>query len=314
MKLDIQTGIQTAFIITLLLGLVSFMLGVRSLRSGAQLQYFRIRHDRVMAGWRMIFVGVVFGLTSFVVNRYAPPVVYRIYPPSPTVTMTPTITTTPTITATPTITLTPTITNTPSVTNTPALPAEVATQFQSTVTPVGTPIFSKLRFARKLDKTYQPIDAATEFANPIQQLYGVFTYDKMTPKAEWSALWYRDGTLVFFETIPWNGGTGGIGYTNWNPPSGEWLPGTYEVQIFVGSSWIVSGQFTVTGTPPTSAPTTPPTRTLTPTPTFGPSPTRTASSTPTPSNTPTITLTPTPSRTPRPTDTRLPTLTSAPLQ
>lgn len=312
MKLDIQTGIQTAFILTLLLGLLALLMGVRSIRAGNRLQYFRKRRDRVMAGWRLIFVGVVFGMTSFVVNRYAPPVVYRIYPPSPTVTLTPTITETPTITLTPTITETPTITNTPSVTNTPALPEAVATEFQSTVTPASQPVFSKLQFARKLDKSYLPIDPATEFANPIQELYGVFTYDKMTPNAQWSALWYRNGELVFFETIPWNGGTGGIGYTNWNPPSGEWLPGSYEVQIFVGTNWIVSGQFTVTGTPPTSAPTLTPTRTTTPTATIGPSPTRTSTATRTVTVTPTITRTPTVTRTPRPTDTRRPTLTAEP--
>lgn len=295
-NLDVQTGIQTAFILILLLGMMSLLLGVRSIRAGNRLQYFRKRRDRVMAGWRMIFVGIVFGVTSFVVNRYAPPVVYRIYPPSPTVTLTPTITQTPTITETPTITLTPTITNTPSVTNTPALPESVATQFQSTTTPSDVPVFSPLQFARKLDKSYQPIDPATEFKNPIEELYGVFSYDKMTPGAEWSALWYRNGELAYFETIPWNGGTGGIGYTNWNPPSGEWQPGNYEVQIFVGASWVVSGQFTVTGTPPTSAPTRTPTHTPTPTPTFGPTPTRTSTVTP------------------HPTDTRRPTPTSAPLQ
>ena len=42
-----------------------------------------------------------------------------------------------------------------------------------------------------------------------------------------------------------------------------WLPGTYEVQIFVGTEWIkdASGTFIVTGKPPTAAPTISPTPT-----------------------------------------------------
>ncbi len=327
MNLDIQTGIQTAFIITLLLGVLSLLLGIRSIRAGVRLQYFRKRRDRMVQGWRMVFIACGFGVASFLVTTYAAPVAYRVYPPSPTVTLTPTTTITPTISPTPTITLTPTSTNTPSITNTPSMPQEVEQKFESTTTPKVVPIFSGLRFARELDKkTFQPVDPATEFANPITKIFGVFSYDQMTPLAQWSALWYRDGQLVFFETLPWNGGTGGYGYTEWQPPSGEWLPGTYEVQIFVGTEWIkgASGTFTVTGTPPTSAPTSTPTSTPTPTRTIGPSPTRTPSPTPTVTltptvtitptitRTPTITLTPTITRTPRPTDTRWFTLTPNP--
>lgn len=305
MKLDIQTSIQTAFIIALLLGLLSLVLGVRSIRAGNRLQYFRKRRDRIMQGWRMIFLAFGFGVASFLVNSYAAPVAYKAFPPSPTITTTPTITITPSISPTPTITETPTITNTPSVTNTPALPSEVLNKFQSTTTPRAVPVFSPVRFARKIDKNYQPVDPAIEFANPINEMFGVFSYDKMTPGAEWSALWYRNGELVYYETIPWNGGTGGYGYTQWAPPTEEWQPGTYEVQIFVGTEWVkgASGTFTVTGNPPTSTASAIPSRTQTPTSTKGPPPTPTDTITPLPTLTPTIT------RTPRPTDTRWPTLT-----
>ena len=67
----------------------------------------------------------------------------------------------------------------------------------------------------------------------------VFTYDQMTPGAQWTALWYREGELVHYETIPWNGETGGFGFTEWEAPASEWLPGTYQVQIFVGLEWKV---------------------------------------------------------------------------
>jgi len=67
----------------------------------------------------------------------------------------------------------------------------------------------------------------------------------MTPAAQWSALWYFGNELVYYETSPWDGGTGGIGYTDWNPEPFMWRVGEYEVQIFVGTSWKTSGRFTV---------------------------------------------------------------------
>jgi hypothetical protein len=326
MNLDIRTGVQTAILLALLIGLVLLLIGWRTVKAGTRLRFFRKRREMLLHGWRMIFAAVGLGLVSLVVNSFAEPVVYRFFPPSPTVTTTPTITITPTVSLTPSITFTPTITNTPSVTNTPSIPGEILSLFESTITPVGDPIFSALVFAEELNENFQPINPAEEFANPIQKMYGMFSYDQMTAGAQWTALWYRNGELVFYETLPWNGGTGGYGYTEWEPPSDAWLPGTYNVQIFVGTSWLENarGTFIVTGEPPTPAPSTTPSRTPSPTNTIGPSPTRTltptrtATITPTFTRTPTITLTPTISltptitRTPRPTDTRWHTLTPEP--
>lgn len=332
MNLDIRTGVQTAFILALFIGLISLLLGVRTVRAGSRLRYFRKRREMLLNGWRLIFVAFGMGVVSVVVNFFAEPTVYRFFPPSPTVTLTPTITVTPTVSLTPTITFTPTITNTPSVTNTPSIPDEILAQFESTITPETAPVFSSIRFGRQLDANFQPVDAAEEFANPIEKIYGAFSYDQMTSGVQWSALWYRNGELVYYETLPWNGGTGGYGYTEWSPPSDAWLPGTYDVQIFVGTDWLPNarGTFVVTGNPPTAAPTNTPTHTASPTNTIGPSPTRTntptrtSTITPTRTNTPTITPTPTITRTPtisltptitrtlRPTDTRWPTLTPEP--
>jgi hypothetical protein len=167
MTLDIHTGVQTALLITLLLGLLSFLLGARSIRAGNRLQYFRKRRNRVVNGWRMIFVAFGFGFIAFMVNGFAEPVAYQFFPPSPTITLTPTITITPTISMTPTITQTPTITNTPSITNTPAMPEEVLRLFESTITPAASPVFSPLVFARRLDENFQPIDPGIEFENPV---------------------------------------------------------------------------------------------------------------------------------------------------
>ena len=121
-------------------------------------------------------------------------------------------------------------------------------QFTSVVTPNAAAIFSPLQFSQKIDKNL-PVKPAVTFANPVGRLYGAFSYDKMNNGAQWSALWYRlaDHVLICTETKPWDGGTGGYGYTECNPSSEQWQPGDYEVQIFVGVNWENSGRFSVTG-------------------------------------------------------------------
>ena len=49
------------------------------------------------------------------------------------------------------------------------------------------------------------------------------------------------------ETKAWTYSSGGAGYTDWDCTTGECLPGNYEVQIFVGSTWKSSGTFTISG-------------------------------------------------------------------
>jgi hypothetical protein len=334
MNLDIHTGVQTALVLTILAILISFVSGYRSIRKGRSLKFFRMRRDRIVAGWRMIVIGVALMLVAFFLFRFAEPTIYRVYPPTVTLTPTatqtpiPTVTLTPTISQTPTITLTPSESETPTITPTPHIPLMVEATFVSTVTPKPGVIFSPLQFGQELDKTtYQLVNPADVFQNPVGHLYAMFSYDGMTDGVQWSALWYSNGALVHFETDPWNGGTGGRGYTDWQPEPWMWEPGTYEVQIFVGLEFVVSGSFTVEGaapTPPASATPSPlPTATLTPTSTrtqtatMTLTATRTATPTPTststrgPSPTPTATLTYTPRP---PTWTPIPSLTRAPTQ
>ncbi len=106
---------------------------------------------------------------------------------------------------------------------------------------------------------------------------------------------------------------GGYGYTDRALMPASGCLESMRCRCFLGSGWVTSTRFTVTGDPPTPAPT----RTLTPTPTLSPTitstPTPTGTATPrptlTPSRTPTITPTRMVTNTPRPTHTRMPTAT-----
>jgi type VI secretion system secreted protein VgrG len=135
-------------------------------------------------------------------------------------------------------------------------------------------------------QNYQPVNPRTTFQNPVGRLFASFSYDFMTDGVQWSAVWFRNGEMVFSESGPWEGGTGGYGYSEWNPPAEDWIPGVYQVVLYVGEEWKVLGEFRVVGDPPT--------------PTV----------TPTPSLTPLPSSTPLPSWTPRPSDTRWPSPTA----
>ncbi len=322
MKLDIHTAVITVVALLFLFAVISLWTGIRSIRKARTLKFFRMRRDRMVTGWRMLFLAFIFIVVALLMRQFAEPLAYSYFPPTMTPSLTPTITSTPTISLTPTITLSPTITPTPSVSDTPTItptphvPLAIENQFTSSVTPNPDAVFSPLQFANALDDNFLPINPSLVFQNPIGHIYAQFTYDKMIPGAQWTAVWYQGTELVYYETKPWDGGTGGIGYTDWNPEPYLWLPTEYEVQIFVGYTWKTSGRFTVEGQPPTAIPS--PTATSTSTATSTPTPTRTP--TPTPTRTPTRTVTPTrtptsthaPTLSPHPTDTRMPSQTPTP--
>jgi hypothetical protein len=317
-NLDIHSAVQTILLIIAFAVAISLWVGVGSIRSGRKLQFFRKRRDRMVRGWRLVFSAFALAVLAFILSFFGEPVIYRVYPPSPTVTPTSTITPTPTITETPTITATPTITPTTSITPTPFIPPTIAAQFTSQVTPKADTIFSQISFTQKMNAQHLPVDPATEFKNPVGHLYASFSYNNMADGVQWTALWYRGSDLVYYESKPWDGGTGGYGYTDWNPPPDQWLAGDYAVYIFIGQEYIQGGYFKVNGNPPGFTGTRTPTKALTPVATPPPSPLPGPTAMPAPSatstitRTPTITLTPTATRTRPPTSTMVPSLTLHP--
>ena len=149
----------------------------------------------------------------------------------------------------------------------------VEAYFEGFLTPPAEAAFSPLIFSNiGLDDDYNPIGPGIQFTNPVGHLYAVFTYAKMEDNIQWSALWYQEDILVHYETSPWIWPSGGSGYTDWDPSPELWLPGEYEVQIFLGTKFILSNFFTVVGVPPTTTISLTPTITLIPSPSLTPSP------------------------------------------
>jgi hypothetical protein len=322
MNLDIETTVRVIFIMLLIVGAALLLIAIRAFREASRLRFFLKKRALLGRAWQFVFFALIVTAAAFLINGYAEPVTYQFFQPSATPTLTATVTPTSTITQTPTITQTATITPTLEFTTTPEMPVIISQDFTSQVTPNPNAVFSNLSFSRRLTGEYLPIDPAVTFSNPIDALYASFSYDSMSVGTQWTALWFRDGELIHYESKPWNGASGGYGYSDCLIPTENWLPGNYEVQMFIGEQWKASGTFAVTGEPPTptSTPTltqtltstAEPTLTLTPTLTITPTLTGTLAPSATLEPTQTRTSTPLPSQTLAPTGTALPTNTGVP--
>lgn len=202
--------------------------GWTQIRAARRLPYFLLRRRQMSRGWRWLMIGVVSGIMGVLAASFGKQTAYRIIPPTPS------ITPSPTITGTPTITPTPSVSPTPTITPTPQLPQEIRLLLRETQTPNPQAAFSLIQVAERLDGFNRPIRPQEDFENPVGRLYGAFTYDNLQDGVRWTAIWYLGDEVVRIETKPWDGGTGGYGYTECDP--GRWEPGEYEIRIFYGES------------------------------------------------------------------------------
>ncbi|MCJ7569809.1 MAG: hypothetical protein MUO58_20055 [Anaerolineales bacterium] len=250
---------QTILLMTIIFGLgvlVAVWVGWVQIQAARKLPYYLLRKERTLIGWRWFALAAMFGIASIVSASLGQTAVYALYPPTPSITPTATKTSTPTVTptlkntTTPTITLTSTITPTATQTPTPSLPEEIhLLLLRETQVPDPEAVFSLVLVARRIDSQNRPIGASDIFTNPVERLFGTFTYNYLTNGLRWTAIWYSGSEMLCLETHAWDGGTGGYGYTECEP--GVWLPGEYEIQIFLSDTWMVSTRFAIEGDPPT---------------------------------------------------------------
>ncbi len=255
LQLDWMPFLNLLFGIIFFLGLYLIFSGNKRIQKSKKVMFVNIRKKQL----NQAFISVSFGFFMLMVVLFyfskgkdiALEKIPMTITPSPTatITLTPTITMTPTITLTPSATPTLDKTYTPTPTKVPTIPENVLGQFENVAQPNPDTIFSPLIFGVQIDSNYQIINQRTDFQNPVGHMYATFSYDGMSLGSQWTALWYRGNELVHFETFPWNAGTGGVGYTDWEPDPTEWKQGTYSVLIFCGTEWKVSGQFNVTTDP-----------------------------------------------------------------
>ena len=336
-KQQVAYNFGTMSLIALWIGVLIFGLGaifsllsaVRTLQISRRWSDYRLRRRYIVQARGSVLLAVFSGALAVSLMMFG-----RLLPPgetpaalpatqttaasetaSPVPTMPPTETPIPPSDTPTAIVFTPTpiIPPTSAITPTPVMPIAVQAMIQGTVTPAFDTQFGRLRFSTEINN-YALVAPGETFHNPIKQMYSVFTYQPIGVKVEWTALWYQDRELKHVDTTSWKDFPSGVAVASWLRPAAEWEAGEYEVQVFVGTDWKVSGRFVLDGAPPTG--TSSPAATTTPsftqtspasrTPTI--TPTATASPRPPPTRTspPTHTLTPRPV----PTSTAMPSSTS----
>jgi len=77
MNLDIRTGVQAAFYLSLLGIAVCVWLAVRTLRASQKLMYFRKRQEMAGRGWRTLLFAVLLVAAAVFFKRFAEPVAYQ---------------------------------------------------------------------------------------------------------------------------------------------------------------------------------------------------------------------------------------------
>lgn len=260
MNIDVSTTIKVIMVFMVITAFISLLMAIKSIKAGRKLLFYQKRQVLIYRGWRLVLFAFLIVGAGLVISRFGEPVVYRYFPPSPTITLTPTVTATPTITLTPSMTFTPTITLTLSQTYTPSLPDFIQETVQTPIGPDVSAIFSPLSFSDTTDNGVVT-ESLTEFSLPVSTLFGGFSYDRMVVGVQWTAVWLYGEEVICSETKAWDYAPGGYGYTDCTRPVEDWLPGKYEVQIFVGQTWKTSGTFLILGedgftgeTPTLSAP------------------------------------------------------------
>jgi len=165
--------VKVVLLLVVVAAIILLVMAARSIKAGRKLLFYQKRQVMIYRGWRLILFAVLLVGTGFLIARFGEPVVYRYFPPSPTITLTPTMTVTPTITLTPSMTFTPTITLTLSQTYTPSLPQFVQETVQTPIGPDVNAVFSPLSFARETENGVV-VENFTEFSLPVTTLFGWF--------------------------------------------------------------------------------------------------------------------------------------------
>jgi hypothetical protein len=256
---DAQGVLLIVRIVTLFLfgGLAFFAyLGWRAIKSAEDLPFFRLRRRRVARGWRLVLLGLLLGAIAVILLVVGPNAAEGLLPGTSTALVddaTPrssTATLTATIKLSPEETATASITPSPTERGTPMLPEGISVLFRESVTPDTRAVFGPIHVTTEVLYPAYPDDEVFETAEGM--LYGLFSYDFLESGVRWTAAWLWENDVVCVDTKPWDGESGGWGYTECELD--QWPAGEYFIHIFLGEEWWISTQFMVLNAAQTPTP------------------------------------------------------------
>jgi len=229
------------------------------LRRARRDRYYILRETARRRGARWLIASaasLVLG-TALLYFRAHPPTIPTHTPtarpiPSPSATTIPTAAPTPTARPTlpplpsPTPTRRPTATPPFIPTPTPAYPLlETALTPQPGAVPAGPDAqISMLTFALG-EEGGQPVEPGLEFPPGDHRVYLFFEYSGMRRNLVWTYGWYREGEYLDGATRLWVLGRTGTNYLYFKPPGG-YVPGVYEVRIWIEDRFQGTFQFVIT--------------------------------------------------------------------
>jgi hypothetical protein len=228
--------------------------GLLILARARRARYHSLRRRALVRGWRLLFFGVGLLVVAGLLEPVSRPLLKWMAPPTPTLTALPPPTSTPTFTPAPSSTpspspspgptLSPAPTRLPTLSPTPALPRLFITPPGTvTVTPLPEAVAANLRFSLRDDCMVAV--SRDRFDSKPMKIFAHFYYDNWLRGVQWSGVWYHNDRLLFVETLLWEDSTGGCGFTNYDNQGRPWPAGDYEIQIFIGDRWLLSGRFAV---------------------------------------------------------------------
>jgi hypothetical protein len=91
---------------------------------------------------------------------------------------------------------------------------------------------------------YAPLGQETQFAAGIQRIYFFVRFDNMANGLAWTRVLFREGVPIQGQSYRWAMGESGESYFFFGDANG-YLPGRYEVRIFIGAEEASRISFTV---------------------------------------------------------------------
>ena len=74
--MDFTSGVQTGFILSALVAVITLVIGIRTIHKGVSITFFQKRQQMVSRGWRLVFFGILMGIFAFLLNRYGEQTIY----------------------------------------------------------------------------------------------------------------------------------------------------------------------------------------------------------------------------------------------
>lgn len=170
--------------------------------------------------------------------------------PEPAITPVPTVAPTATPGSidsnTPTPRPTATVVPTPTPIQTVSLPDSALSPLPSAVPASEDALVTVTAVAMEKGDGGLPVDPAEVFPPGQHAIYVFFTYEGMANGVPRTFAWYRDGEYLDFcsSTDAWNWGDRGRTSYFCNPSAG-WVPGSYEVHIFIETRLMDTAQFVI---------------------------------------------------------------------